>query len=148
MRGKSLFVALACLVMTSAFLGASPEHRRHGRGGFGFGVGFARGPVFVEPFYGYPYYGFGFRGAYFGGHRYGYGNAGSVDFNVKPKDSQVYVDGAYIGVADDFDGGFFGHTAILPAGKHKVRIVSPDGRSEEREIFVMPGRELNFDFRF
>lgn len=145
MRGKSIFIAgLAFLVLTAGYLGASPERgRRHG---FGFRAGFVRGPFYVSPFYGYPYYGFGIHGAYLGGRHYG--NAGSVDFNVKPKDSQVFVDGTYIGVADDFDGGFFGQTAILPAGKHRIRIVAPDGRTEDREIYVMPDRELNFNFRF
>lgn len=73
---------------------------------------------------------------------------GRVDFNVKPKDSRIYVDGAYIGLAADWDGGFFGTTATLRAGPHTVRIVAPDGRSITRRIYVMPGRELNFNFVF
>lgn len=147
MKGKIFLLAgLAFLALTAVGLEASPRHGR--RGGFGFRAGFVRGPFYVSPYYGYPYYGFGFRGDYVVGSRYRHGNAGSVDFNVKPKDSQIFVDGAYIGVADDFDGGFFGHTAILPSGKHRIRIVAPDGRSENRVIYVMPGRELNLDLRF
>ena len=76
------------------------------------------------------------------------GNAGRVDFNVKPSDSQVFVDGAYIGLADDYNGGFFGDTATLRAGKHRVKVVSPDGRVVRREIYVMPGKELNFNLEF
>ncbi|GAB4253349.1 MAG: hypothetical protein Kow00109_28990 [Acidobacteriota bacterium] len=75
-------------------------------------------------------------------------NYGRVDFNVKPKNSRIYVDGAYIGIADDWDGGFFGTTASLKAGPHTVRIVAPDGRSIVRRIYVMPGRELDFNFVF
>ena len=68
--------------------------------------------------------GFGFRGCapryfsygYFGGvspfREHGFthfqtGNYGRVDFNVEPQEAKVYVDGAYIGIADDFNGGFF-----------------------------------------
>ena len=76
------------------------------------------------------------------------GNYGRVDFNVEPKEAKVYVDGAYIGIADDFNGGFFGRTATLTAGTHSVRIVSPDGRVEERKIYVMPGRETDLDLKF
>ena len=63
-----------------------------------------------------------------------------VDFNVEPKESQVFVDGAYIGIADDYNGGFFGSTAVLTPGTHNVRIVAPDGRVKEAKIYVMPGR--------
>ena len=109
--------------------------------------------------------GFGFRGCaprYFS---YGYfwgvspfrehgfthfqtGNYGRVDFNVEPQEAKVYVNGAYIGIADDFNGGFFGRTATLTAGTHSVRIVSPDGRVEERKIYVMPGKETDLDLKF
>ncbi len=57
-------------------------------------------------------------------------------------------DGAYIGIADGFNGGFFGRTATLTAGTHSVRIVSPDGRVEERKIYVMPGKETDLDLKF
>ena len=92
-----------------------------------------------------PTYGFGYRGAYFPRIS---GNAGRVDFNIKPKESQVYVDGAYIGIADDYNGGFFGNTASLKAGVHNIKLVSPDGRIKKEKIYVMPGREIDFDYRF
>ncbi len=76
------------------------------------------------------------------------GNWGKVDFNVKPKSSKVFVDGTFIGVADQWDGGFFGTTATLKAGNHRVRIEAPDGRTITRKIYVMPGKELNFNFEF
>jgi hypothetical protein len=78
----------------------------------------------------------------------GSGTAGRVDFNIKPSDSQVFVDGAFIGIADDYNGGFFGETATLRAGKHRIKVVSPDGRVAHRVIYVMPGKELNFNLEF
>jgi len=119
------------------------------RVGVGFHVG---GPhhraVFVSHYHmGAPYY-----------HRFGFhrapvirvntGNVGRVDFNIEPPESQVYVDGALIGTADDYNGGFFGETATLRAGKHRIRVVSPDGQVVVRDIYVMPGKEIDFNLIF
>jgi hypothetical protein len=73
-------------------------------------------------------------------------NSGTVDFNVEPQESQLFVDGAYFGIADDFNG--WPQSAQLPAGWHNVRIVSPSGRTETRRIYVAAGRELNFNLKF
>jgi hypothetical protein len=75
-------------------------------------------------------------------------NAGRVDFNVNPSSSRIYVDGTYIGVADDYNGGLFGETATLKAGKHRIKVVSPDERVVIRDIYVMPGKELDFNLTF
>jgi hypothetical protein len=71
------------------------------------------GGRFYSPFWG-PFYAYGF------GYPYGYGypdgypewayDVSSITGNVKteitPKQTEVYVDGYYAGVADDFDGAF------------------------------------------
>ena len=61
--------------------------------GWGWGLGW--GPY---GFYGYNSY---------NGPRYGYGNGsdwGVVDTDVSPEEARVFLDGRYIGIADDFDG--------------------------------------------
>ncbi len=73
-------------------------------------------------------------------------NYGSVDFNVRPQKSRIYVDGDYLGIADDFNG--YPQTAKLSAGHHTVRVVSPGGQVETRRIYVAAGRELNFNLTF
>lgn len=73
-------------------------------------------------------------------------NYGEVDFNIEPQNSQVFVDGYYLGVADEFNG--YPQTAKLPSGYHQVRAVSPDGTVIERRIYVAAGQELNFDWDF
>ena len=73
-------------------------------------------------------------------------NYGSVDFNVQPQKSRIYVDGRYLGIADDFNG--YPQTAKLSPGYHTVRVVAPNGRSESRRIYVAAGRELNFNLKF
>ncbi len=87
-----------------------------------------------------------FRGR--AGVRSDFSRNGRVDFNVEPQESEIYIDGAYLGIADDFNGGFFGTTAVLPAGPHTVRIVSPGGRIETKKIYVAPGQEIDFDLKF
>ena len=54
-------------------------------------------------------------------------NYGTVDFNVQPQKSKIYVDGHYLGIADQFNG--YPQTATLPAGYHSVRVVSPGGEN-------------------
>lgn len=73
-------------------------------------------------------------------------NYGSVDFNVEPQNSRIFVDDRYLGIADDYNG--YPQTAKLPAGYHWVRAVAPDGRTIERKIYVAVGEELNFNWRF
>ncbi len=73
-------------------------------------------------------------------------NYGTVDFNVRPQKSRIYVDGGYLGIADDFNG--YPQKARLSAGRHRVRVVSPSGRVEVRTIYVAAGRELNFNLTF
>lgn len=76
------------------------------------------------------------------------GNVGRVDFNVTPKSSQVFVDGAYMGIAGDFSGGIFGDTAALQAGVHRIKVVSPDGKEVVRKVYIQPGKKLDFDVEF
>ena len=136
-------VLLASTIMVTSL---APLAYARGRGGARFRGSVRRAPVyFAYGGYGrYAPYGFG----YYGGHHHSGGPRGKVDFNVEPKESQVFVDGAYIGIADDYNGGFFGSTAVLTPGTHSVRIVAPDGRVKKAKIYVMPGKELNFNFRF
>lgn len=118
------------------------------RFGVGFGAGGHRrvvspyvriaGPAF-RPSFGFHYH----QRVRYRGSRFG-----KVDFNVFPKDSEIYVDGGYIGIADQFDGSPLDSKAKLPAGTHRIRIVAPNGQVLERKIYVMPGKEVDIDVRF
>lgn len=74
------------------------------------------------------------------------GNWGEVDFNVEPQQSKIFVDGAYLGIADDLNG--WPSHARLKAGQHQVRIVAPNGKTYQTRIYVQPGKELNFNYHF
>ena len=75
--------------------------------GFGFGYPYAWGPY---PYYGYPYY--------YGAYDY----TGAARLEVKPREAQVYVDGYFVGVVDDFDGTF--QRLNLEPGEHSCSYIS------------------------
>jgi hypothetical protein len=83
--------------------------------GFGsWGLGF----YFWDPYWyggwGYsPYvYGYGYAGGYY--------DVGSVKLLIKPRDAQVFVDGYYVGIVDEFDGAF--QKLKLEEGPHRIEI--------------------------
>ena len=49
--------------------------------------------------------------------------SGSLRLEVEPKDAQVFVDGYYAGIVDEFDG-HFQHLDLIP-GSHHVEILRP-----------------------
>jgi hypothetical protein len=117
MRNKLFWIAaLLALALPAATASAAP----HGHGGGGWGGGGwhgGHGHVVIGGgywgwgwpyygYYGYPYgYGYGgyYGGSYGGGN--GYGESwGAVKTDVDPEEARVYLDGQYIGTADDFDG--------------------------------------------
>jgi len=98
--------------------------------------------------WGYPY-GFGFWGPWWYGpqsvevRRIDYG---AIDFDVKPVDAQVYVDGKYLGTVGELSGRH--HEANLPQGLHQVRVLGPGGQKAEREVYVAAGRKVKFRHQF
>ncbi|HEY7292197.1 MAG TPA: hypothetical protein VH583_20340 [Vicinamibacterales bacterium] len=122
---------------------------------FGIGVGFGY-PAYAYPYaYGaYPYYG----GVTYttappapaqgGGGGTGDVNAthsveyGGVRIQNAPRDAQVYVDGYYSGIVDDFDGS--GQHMNLSAGVHKVEIHITGQAPIEFDVNVQPGQTITY----
>ena len=104
--------------------------------------------VFVG--YGYPYF---YPGFYFStwygpwgwyGHPWGpwpayayYDNSGSVRIQGAPREAEVYVDGYYAGVVDDFDGAL--QRLRVPPGEHEVSIYLEGFKSTRQMILFRPG---------
>jgi hypothetical protein len=58
---------------------------------------------------------------------------GRLRLSVRPEDASVYVDGAFRGTARDA-------TALrLGPGRHRVEVVRPGYRTQERDVEVTPG---------
>ena len=62
------------------------------------------------------------------------GEPGRLRLDIRPEDASVYVDGRFWGT------GRGGAELELPPGRHRVEIVRPGFRTEERDVEIEPGR--------
>ena len=120
-------------------------------GGYGYPYGY--------PYrYGYPYaygypYGYSSYGYPYGGYDYplppaGYVSAapgvayGGVRIQGVPEDAQVFADGYYMGVVDDFDGAF--KHLNLQAGAHRIEIRLDGYAPVAFDVNVLPGQTITY----
>ena len=66
---------------------------------------------------------------------------GLLDLNVKPRKTQIWIDGTFRGTCDTFDGRP-GKLQLAP-GLYRIRLVTPNGIDVQRDLRVRPGIELN-----
>ena len=64
---------------------------------------------------------------------------------IRPRDAQVFVDGYYAGLVDDFDGTF--QSAAARTGGHKIEIHMPGFEDLELDVHVQPGRTITLQRR-
>jgi hypothetical protein len=103
--------------------------------GVGVGVGVHGGFYYASPaWYGYPWWPYWYPYPY-----YGYPNPypyydtdGSVRLQVTPKEAEVFVDGYYAGIVDDFDGVF--QKLHMPQGDHVVTLYLDGYRTVHQSI--------------
>lgn len=65
-----------------------------------------------------------------------------VDTDVSPEAAEVYLDGTFIGSADDFDG--YPDFLWLEEGKYTLEFRHPSYESVKHEVEVRPGQSLRF----
>jgi hypothetical protein len=112
--------------------------------GYGFGLGYLYDPFWYDPYYYGGYYGGGYP---YGGYSYGsgsYGSAGtgSLRLKIKPRDAQVYVDGYFVGVVDDFDGVF--QRLDIDSGGHRIEIRSDGHEVVSFDVMITPGETVTY----
>ena len=118
----------ALLVVGSTFW-PSPASAQVHRGRVVVSGGFVYSPFYYDPFWGpYPFYGYG---AYPIG-----GAATDVRVLATPKQAEVYVDGFYAGVVDDFDG-TFQRLHVTPGG-HAITLHLEGYRTITQNVYVAP----------
>jgi PEGA domain len=61
---------------------------------------------------------------------------------VKPKQTEVYVDGYLVGTADDFDS--FTQRLRLPSGEHQIELYLEGHRSIREKVVFQPGETYRF----
>ena len=106
--------------------------------GFGLYVGY---PV---PFprwydsYWYSNYGYNFSSAPYGG----YSSVGGLSFDITQPDAELWIDGEYVGLADDFSSSQ--PPLTLSVGVHHVELGAPGYRPMEFDITVVPGQVIPY----
>jgi hypothetical protein len=110
-------------------------------GPYAYGYGY---PRYGYPAYGYPGYGYGYGyGGYYGGFPgYAVRAYGGVRIDVPQRDAEVYVDGYYSGVVDDFDGTF--QQLNLEPGPHRIEVRAEGFEPVSFDVNVEPGRTITY----
>jgi PEGA domain-containing protein len=106
-------------------------------------------PYFYDPFWG-PYFFDGFYGGWYPAYAYprpygyyGYGGYwSSARLEIKPKDAQVYLDGYYVGIVDQFDGVF--QRLDIPVGEHELAVYMPGFHTLRQRTLFRPGQTYHF----
>jgi len=110
-------------------------------GSFGFGL-FAYNPYW----WGYPTYGYGYGYGYDYGYGYAgggqYADTGALRLKVKPRQAQVYVDGYFVGVVDQFDGIF--QRLHIDSGGHRIEIRLEGYKSLSFDVLIPPGQTITY----
>lgn len=104
---------------------------------YGFGLGYWGLPYYSYSYY-YPYYS-PYSPVVYGDPQ------GALDLNVKPKDTEVFVDGYFVGTTGDFDG--WPRYLWLDDNVHEIIFYLDGHETVVREVDVRPGQVINMRFR-
>lgn len=156
MKRLTLAVALAALAAApiAEIAEAAPRsgvssttHRRSHfgyrrfRSSFGFGWGWGWGWGYSPYWYG-PYYGpYGPYGGYSGYGRAPSRNWAVVDTDVSPESARVYLDGQYVGTADDFDG--YPDYLYLRSGQYRLEFRLEGFETRTISVDARPGVKMD-----
>jgi hypothetical protein len=72
-----------------------------------------------------------------------YDDTSSIRIQVKPSQTEVFVDGYYAGTVDDFDGVF--QRLHVPPGEHEITLYLEGHRAERRKLYL--GRRSTHSLR-
>jgi PEGA domain-containing protein len=85
-----------------------------------------------------PWWGFGPPGPYlYPPYAYGYDAGAELRIEVEPKDAEVYLDGYYGGIVDDFDGVF--QRLRTSPGEHDLTLFHDGYRTVTQHVYLSPG---------
>ncbi|MCY4661076.1 MAG: PEGA domain-containing protein [Acidobacteria bacterium] len=82
---------------------------------------------------------------YYGGYAYNPTDlhTGFLRLKVRPRFAQVFVDGYFVGVVNEFDGVF--QRLRLEEGPHQVEVVHPGFETLELDVLIVPGEKVTFE---
>jgi hypothetical protein len=89
-----------------------------------------------DPWYGgYPAFGGGYSQSSFS-------DEGALRLKIKPRDAEVYVDGYFAGVVDEFDGVF--QRLPIESGAHRIEVRAPGYETLTFEVRIAPDRKTTY----
>lgn len=110
-------------------------------------------PYYYRPYYWPSYYGFYgswyWDAPYYGqwgpypGYRYRYDYTGAAQLKVKPRETEVYIDGYFVGTVDDFDG-WWQRLNVEP-GEHDLELYLPGHKIFRQPVLFRPGATLKLE---
>jgi hypothetical protein len=125
------------------------------RGVYGYGGGYRHTRIVTvvpwRPYYYRPHFSIGVYYGAGGVYDYGYTPSsyydptpgrtyGGVRITEAPRDAQVFADGYYVGIVDDFDGTF--QHVNLEAGQHRIEVRAAGIQPISFDVYVQPGRTI------
>ncbi len=153
-----LLIALGLIAPMSAWAGYRGHHRSHAYHGHHAYHGYRSYGHHGYGHHGYGHHGYGHHGYYsyysprfFGpdGNVYhGVGavqNVGALDLNVKPKNTQVYLNGNYIGVTGKFDGS--PNFLWLKRGTYELTFYNEGYMTVVQEFAIHQGAVIDVELR-
>jgi hypothetical protein len=112
-------------------------------GGYGLGYPYGGGyyggywDPWYDPWYGgYP----GFGGGY--AQTSGYSDEGALRLKIKPRDAEVYVDGYFAGIVEEFDGTF--QRLHIDSGAHRIEVRAPGYEPLIFDVRIVPDRKTTY----
>ena len=140
--------ALAAIVFVSSAATSQAQavrHRGHAGGRVVVVGGGYYAPYYNPYFYADPWYGYQYPYPPYG---YGYHLSppdASVSLNVKPKEAEVYVDGYYAGIVDDFDGSF--QRLHVEPGEHVIELYFDGYRAVKQTVYLTPDNTFRIKYQ-
>lgn len=118
----------------------APYYRRYPYGYGSFGLGF----LYYDPYRWHPgaysAYGYGYGSSLFG--TFSVFDIGELRLDVSPRHAQVFVDGYYAGIVDDYDGAF--QAIKLAPGAYRIEIVAPGFETLSFDVRITPGQKIRY----
>lgn len=107
-----------------------------------FGAGYGYGSSYYSPYWN-GYYGNSFGYAPYTYPYGGYDYTGSLRLKVRPRFGEVYVDGYYVGLVNDYDGIF--QELRLEEGPHHIQIHERGFAPLEFDVYILPGQKITYE---
>jgi hypothetical protein len=110
-------------------------HYPYGYGSFGLGF------LYYDPYRWHP--GAGYYQTYpYDRRSYSAFDIGELRLDVAPRHAQVFIDGYYAGVVDDYDGAF--QAIRLAPGAYRVDLVAPGYETLTFDVRITPGQKIRY----